>query len=90
MSATFPPIASPSKAGSRRSHEAFPTSSRGRPPRCVRQCKSAPPPGQRVVYGSATGSASVAGTACRRSPRDKRMPGTAHKTSHTQRLKTYS
>jgi len=79
MFATSASIAAPSSAGSRRS-----------PPRCVRQCKSAPPPGQRAVCGSATGSANVAGIACCRSPRHKRMPGTAHKTPHTQHLKTRS
>jgi len=90
MSATSASIAAPSSAGSRRSHEASPTPSRGSPPRCVRPCRSAPPPGQRAVCGSATGSASVAGRACRRSPRHKRMPGTDHNTPHTRRLKTCS
>ena len=36
MSATSASIAAPSSAGSRRSHEASPTPSRGSPPRCVR------------------------------------------------------
>ena len=42
MSAISASIAAPSSAGSRRSHAASPTPSRGSPPRCVRPCRSAP------------------------------------------------
>ena len=79
MSKTFASIAAPSSASSHQSHEASPTSSRGSSPPSVSQCKSAPPPGQCAVCRSTTGSASVAGRVCRRSPRHKRMPSTKKK-----------